>query len=48
VVAAVLGKAARRRIEVAPIERFVELLCYAPIGLGDVHGSLSYRSTVCE
>ena len=39
VVLAVLGEAACRRIEVAAIERLIELLGDPPIGLGNVQGS---------
>lgn len=37
---AVLGEAARCRIEVATIERLIETFGDAPIDLGDVHGTL--------
>jgi len=47
-VPAVLGKAACRCVKLAAIECLVELFGYAPIGLCDVHGSLSYRNTVFE
>ena len=36
---AVLGEAACRRVEVAEIERLIELFGDAPIGLGDVQGN---------
>jgi hypothetical protein len=39
VVLAVLGEAACSHVEVAAIERFMELFGDAPIGLGDVQGS---------
>jgi len=42
-ISAVLGEAACCRVEVAAIERLVELFGYAPIGIGGVPGSLSYR-----
>jgi hypothetical protein len=39
VVSAVLGEAARRRVEVTKIERFVELFGYSQVGSGDCQGS---------
>ena len=37
---AVFGQAACRCVEVAAIERFIELFGGAPIGIGNVQGSL--------